>query len=55
MENAFIFDNMIFILLFIGNIKIEDYNKYFNLIYYILIIHNIFALFCIIKDNWKSA
>ena len=55
MENAFIFDNMIFILLFIGNIKIEDYNKYFNLIYYILIIHNIFALFCITKDNWKLA
>ena len=55
MENAFIFDNMIFILLFIGNIKIEDYHKYFNLIYYILIIHNIFALFCITKDNWKLA
>ena len=51
MENAFIFDNLIFILLFIANIKFEDYNTYFKLIYIILIIHNIYYLIFIIIAN----
>ena len=51
MENAFIFDNLIFILLFIANKILEDYNTYFKLIYIILIVHNIYFLFYIIKPN----
>ena len=51
MENAFIFDNLIFILLFIANKILEDYNTYFKLIYIILIVHNIYFLIYIIKSN----
>ena len=54
MEKAFIFDNLIFILLFAANIKIEDYNYYFQLVYIAIIIHNIYTLFYIIKANLKS-
>ena len=54
MEKSFIFDNLIFILLFVANIKIEDYNYYFQLIYFSIILHNIYALFYIIKSNLKS-
>ena len=58
MEKSFIFDNLIFILLFIANKKLEDYNTYFKLIYIILIIHNIYFLIYIIiefisKDQYK--
>ena len=55
MKNAFIFDNLIFIVLFIGNIKIEDYNYYLKLVYYAVIIYNIYGLLCSLKLNIKSA
>ena len=54
MKKEFILDNLILILLFIGNNKIEDYNYYFKLIYYILIVNNIYSFLCIIKHNWKQ-
>jgi len=58
MEKSFIFDNLIFIFLFIANKKLENYNTYFKLIYIILIIHNIYFLTYIIiafikKDQYK--
>ena len=58
MEKSFIFDNLIFILLFVADKKLEDYNTYFKLIYIILIIHNIYFLIYIIiefisKDQYK--
>ena len=55
MKNAFIFDNLIFIILFIGNKKIEDYNYYLKLVYYAIIIYNIYGLLCSLKLNIKSA
>jgi flavodoxin len=54
MKCEFIFDNLIFIVLFIANIKVEDYNYYFKLIYTGVIIYNIYGLFCSLKDNWKK-
>ena len=54
MKNAFIFDNLVFIILFITNKKCEDYNYYFKLIYCIIIIYNIFGFFCVLKANWKQ-
>ena len=58
MEKSFIFDNLIFILLFFANKKLEDYNTYFKLIYITLILHNIYLLIYIIiafinKDQYK--
>ena len=54
MKNAFIFDNIFCVILFIANIKIADYNYYFKLIYTTIIIYNIFVFFCVIKANWKQ-
>ena len=54
MKCEFIFDNLIFFVLFIANIKVEDYNYYFKLIYTGVIIYNIYGLVCSLKDNWKK-
>ena len=54
MKCEFIFDNLIFIVLFIANIKVEDYNYYFKLIYTGVIIYNIYGLICSLKANLKQ-
>ena len=51
MKKSLFINNIIFATLFIGNISIEDYNYYFQLIYTFLTIYHIYIFIILKKEN----
>ena len=54
MEKSFFLNNLIFVLLFILNIIIKDYNFYLQLIYLLVTIYHIYISYLVVMNNWKN-
>ena len=54
MEKSFHFNNVIFVVLFFGNIVIEEEKFYFKIIYFLLSVYHIFVFYSVICNNWDN-
>ena len=54
MKNTLLYDLILLVVLFIGNIIIGNSNNYFILIYSILFIYNIYIIYLVIKNYSKN-
>ena len=54
MKNTFFFNNILFLLLFIGNISIQKEKDYFQIIYLFLSIYHGFIFYFVLCYNWRN-
>jgi len=54
MVKSFLFDIILLIILFIGNIIICNYNYYFILIYLFILLYNIYIFYLLLKKQWNK-